>query len=143
GIFLRNVRRSARYTFFAGGGRDARNLLAISTVEYFVLRYPSCRRFIEPILPLPLYRWCRDRLAAGYVKVRRSAWRLVVRCRVGAMRFEKSGTIGRVLMTSLKIPVVVVITSARALIAVAQFSGSAFARSRNAERPGPPGFLAR
>jgi hypothetical protein len=66
GIFLGNIRRSARYTFFAGGGRDARNLLPISTIEYLVLRHPSFWRFIESVSPRRRHRWSSDRFVRRY-----------------------------------------------------------------------------
>ena len=46
GLFFRNLRRYARFTFFAGGGRDSRNVLPISTIEYLVLRHLWLRQFL-------------------------------------------------------------------------------------------------
>ncbi len=109
GIFLGNIRRSARYTFFAGGGRDARNLLPISMFEYFVLRYPGFHRFTEVTSPRRSFRWCRDQFAAGYTEVRRAGRRRALRYRVGARRLEKRNEAGRIFIAVLRPPVVAVI----------------------------------
>jgi hypothetical protein len=176
GIFLGNVRRSARYTFFAGGGRDARNLMPISIIEYLVLRYPRLQRCTESISPssryrplLPIrtieylallarsisppsswYRSCRDRLTARYFTVRRSARRLVLRCRVSARRLERKNAVGRALIAVLRPPVVAVVwlfagvgaavggllRGLRTLIETAKLGASAFERSQGTERQG-------
>jgi hypothetical protein len=143
GMFLRNVRRSARYTYFAGGGRDARNLLPISTIEYLILRYPSFRRFIESVSPRRRNRRSRDRLVARYVAFRRSARRLilrfVLRSRISARRLEKKNAIGRALIPTLRSLVVAVLRASKAV--TAKFTDAAFIRSRNSEHPGRRGLL--
>lgn len=44
GLFLRNVRRTLRYAYYAGGGREARNVLPLSIAEFLVHSYPGLRR---------------------------------------------------------------------------------------------------
>jgi hypothetical protein len=42
-MWLKNVRRTCRFTYYAGGGREAWNFLPFNVLEYFLHRYPPFR----------------------------------------------------------------------------------------------------
>lgn len=83
---LRNLRRNAHYTYFAGGGREASNLLPFSVAEFLMFRHPAIRRFVEAASPVRLYAGVGTRAAALRGLIRRNPYTQRLRTRTGQSR---------------------------------------------------------
>jgi hypothetical protein len=53
-IIARNLYRAAHFSYYAGGGREAHNILPLSLLDYYSHRYPRFRDFVSIISPRQL-----------------------------------------------------------------------------------------